>query len=158
AERSPAMRVTKAQLEAQVQALRQALEEERAARVRLEASVGETLEQRAATSEILSLISRSPSDVAPVFESIVENAARLCDAAFSAVTRLEGGLLHLAAVNKMSPEEIAAYHKLFPRTPGRHFIMGRAFVEGRPVHVEDTEADPDYDPRTLSVLPHVRTY
>ncbi len=126
---------------------------------RLFAEIHHGLEQQTATSEILRVISGSPTDVQPVFEAIVESASRLCAAAFSAVSRVgEDGLLHLVALNNMSPEETAAFHSLFPRPVGREFIMGRAFLEGRPVHVEDVLADPDYDPRTRSVLQEVAGY
>ena len=93
-----------------------------------------------------------------MFEAIVANAARLCEAEFSAVARFSEGLLHLAAISNMSPGEIEAYHSLFPRPAHRGFIIGRAFVEGRPVHVEDVREDPDYDPRTLEVLQHAAPY
>ncbi|HEY7040729.1 MAG TPA: GAF domain-containing protein, partial [Methylomirabilota bacterium] len=112
----------------------------------------EALEQQAATSEILGVIRRSPNDAQPVFDAIVRSAARLCKAEFSAVTRSEGGLLHLAAISNMSAAETTAYQSLFPRAPARGFIIGRAFLEGRPIHVEDVLADPEYDPRTLHVL------
>jgi PAS domain S-box-containing protein len=120
--------------------------------------LSESLEQQTATSEILRVISRSPTDVQPIFESIVTNAARLCDAAFSAVTRLDGGLLHLVALNNMSPEETAAFHSLFPREPGRHFIVGRAVVEGRAIQVDDVLTDPEYDPRTRETLQPILRY
>src|SRR5713101_2277825 len=149
---------TKADLAAQVEALRKSLQEERAKTARLEATAPEALEQQTATSEILHVISSSPADAQPVFEAIVASAARLCDAEFSAVARFEDGLLHLGALNNMSSEETEAYHSLFPRAPGRHFIIGRAFVDGRPVHVEDVLKDPDYDPRTLEVLQRAAPY
>jgi two-component system, NtrC family, sensor kinase len=120
--------------------------------------LSEALEQQVATSDVLGIIAKSPQSVQPVFDAIVANAARLCDAAFSAVAKFDGELLHLVAVNKMSPEETAAYHTVFPRRPNRTFIMGRAFVDGRPVHVEDIEADPDYDPHTLSVIKAAAPY
>ena len=120
--------------------------------------LNEARDQQRATTEILSVISRSPTNVQPVFDAIVANAARLCDAAFSAVVQFEDGLLNLVAVNKMSPEETAAYHTVFPRPPNRSFIIGRAFVDGRPVHVEDIEADPLYDPDTLAVLKAAAPY
>jgi GAF domain-containing protein len=118
----------------------------------------EALEQQTATADILTVISGSPTDVQPVFDAIVTNAARLCGADLSAVTRFEGGLLHLVAVNNMPPAETAAYHTVFPRPPGRHFVVGRAFVDARPVHVEDIEADPDYDPRTREILGRAARY
>ena len=115
-------------------------------------------EQQAATSEVLHIIAQSPKSVQPVFEAIVANAARLCDATFSAVATFDGELLHLTAVNRMSSQEMAAYHSLFPRRPARDFIIGRAFIDKTTVHVEDIEADPDYDQRTLSVLKAAAPY
>jgi hypothetical protein len=109
-------------------------------------------EQQTATSEILRLVSSSRTDLQPVFESIVGNAARLCEAEFSGVARFDNGLLHLVAINNLSPEETAAFHSLFPRSPGRNFVMGRAFIDGRPVHFRDVLAELDYDARTREVL------
>ena len=117
-----------------------------------------SLEQQTATSEVLRIVAKSPQSVQPVFDAIVSNAAQLCEATFSAVAQFDGELLHLVAVNKMSPEETAAYHTVFPRPPNRSFIMGRAFLDGKPAHVEDIEADPDYDPHTLSVLKAAAPY
>jgi GAF domain-containing protein/CheY-like chemotaxis protein len=142
----------------EIEALRKAVQQERAKSARLQKELAEALEQQTATSEILSLISSSPTDVQPVFDAIVASAARLCDAEFSAVARFDQGLLHLVAMNNMSPAETEAYRSLFPRPPGRHFIIGRAFVDGRPVHVEDVQADPDYDPKTLEVLQRAAPY
>jgi GAF domain-containing protein/DNA-binding response OmpR family regulator len=118
----------------------------------------EALEQQTATSEILRVISSSPTDVQPVFEAIVRSATRLCDAEFSAVARFDDGLLHLVALNNMSSEEAEAFHSLFPRPPRRNFVMGRAFVDSRPVHVEDVLVEPDYDARTVEVLQRVARY
>src|SRR5262249_11711550 len=118
----------------------------------------EALEQQTATSEILHVISQSPTDTQPVFEAIVASAARLCDTAFSSVTQFDGAMLQLVAMNNMSREETAAYRSLFPRVPGRHFILGRAFVDGRPAHVTDVTTDPDYDSRTLEVLQRAAPY
>src|SRR5262245_11287344 len=116
------------------------------------------LARQTATSEILGVIARSPTDAQPVFDVIVARAASLCEAEFSAVARFEDGLLHLAALNNMSPEETAAFHSLFPRQPGRHFAMGRAFVDAQPAHLADVLTDRDYDPRTLEVLQSVAGY
>ena len=85
-------------------------------------------------AEILGVIARSPTDIQPVFDAIVGRAAALCGAEFSAVARLEGGLLHLVAVHSLSPEETGAFYSLFPRPPLRNFVMGRAFVDAQPVH------------------------
>jgi GAF domain-containing protein/signal transduction histidine kinase len=125
---------------------------------RLLTETREALERQTATTEILSVISRSPSDIRPVFEAIVARAASLCEAEFSAVARFADGLLHLAALNNMSPEEAAAFHSLFPRPPGRHFVMGRAFVDAQPVHFDDVLSWLDYDPHTVQVLQSVSGY
>src|SRR5262245_13900462 len=102
--------------------------------VRLFNETKDALDRQTATSEILRVISQSPTDVQPVFDAIVSNAARLCDAEFSAVARYDTNVLHLVALNSMSTEESEAWHALFPRSPQRSFIMGRACVDGRAVH------------------------
>src|SRR5262245_39738924 len=63
----------------------------------LQRSLNEALEQQAATSEILRVISRSPTDVQPVFETIAASAKRLCEARECAVFRFDGELIHLVA-------------------------------------------------------------
>src|SRR6516225_2224999 len=134
-----------------VAALERQLEERTAER-------DEALARQTATSEILSVISHSPTDVQPVFEAIVARAAGVCEAEFSAVARFADGLLHLIALNNMSSEETAAFHSLFPRPPGRHFVMGRAFVDAQPVHFDDVLTWLDYDPHTVQVLQSVSGY
>jgi PAS domain S-box-containing protein len=111
----------------------------------LEERLAEALAQQAATGEILRVISSSPADAQPVFDAIVRNAAQLCGADFSAVVRFEAGLLHLVALNNLSPEEADAFRGLYPRPPERGFALGRAFLDGRAAHVEDVLADHDYD-------------
>ena len=118
----------------------------------------EALAQQAAAAEVLQIINRSPGELSPVFDAIVGSAAKVCEAEFSAVARFEDGLLHLVAVYSMSPEETAAFHRLFPRAPVRNFVMGRAFADAQPAHCEDVLADPDYDPRTRDVLQSVVKY
>ena len=63
------------------------------------ADLTEALEQQTATSEILGVISSSPTDIQPVFETIAANALRLCSATFGAVFRFDGELIHLAALH-----------------------------------------------------------
>ena len=118
----------------------------------------EALARETATAEVLRVISGSATDVQPVFEAITARAAKLCEAEFSAVARFEDGLLRLVAVSNLLPDEAKAFHSLFPRQPHRGFVMGRAFVEGRTVHVDDVLADPDYDPRTREVLQSLTGY
>src|SRR6516165_8055198 len=75
--------------------------------------LSESLEQQTATSEVLRVIARSPTDAQPAFEAMVARAARLCEADFSAVARFENGLLHNVAVRWSHP----AFAELLMRTP-----------------------------------------
>ncbi|HJV54401.1 MAG TPA: GAF domain-containing protein, partial [Methylomirabilota bacterium] len=124
----------------------------------LEERLAEALAQQTATGEILRVISSSPADAQPVFDAIVRNAEQLCDADFSAVVRFEAGLLHLVALNNLSPEEADSFRGLYPRPAERGFALGRAFVDGRVAHVEDVLADHDYDRRTLGLLVRATGY
>jgi GAF domain-containing protein/CheY-like chemotaxis protein len=120
--------------------------------------LSESLERQTATSEVLEVISSSPTQVQPVFEAMVARAAQLCQAHFSAVARFDNGLLHLVALNNLSAKESEAFHSLFPRPPARSFVMGRAFVDGHPVQLEDVAAELDYDSRTREVLQRTLKY
>src|SRR6266496_468567 len=70
--------------------------------------LSEALEQQTATSEILRVISSSPTDVQPVFDTIAQSAARLCKAQFCHVFRFDGELMHFAASHGLTPEGIEA--------------------------------------------------
>jgi signal transduction histidine kinase len=120
------------------------LQEKNQALTEAHAQVTEALEQQTATSEILRVLSGSPTDTQPVFEAIVTSAARLCEAAFSAVFRFDGEMLQIAALNRVSPEETEVFHRVWPRIPRRDSIVGRTFLEGQEVHVEDVLAEADY--------------
>lgn len=111
-----------------------------------------------ATGDVLRVMAASPGNVAPVFEAIVAASGRLCDAEFSAITQYDGEHLHLVAVSNMSPQEMAAYRSLFPRPAHRGYVIGRAFLDRVPAHVEDVTQDPNYDPRTLSILQSAAPY
>src|SRR4051812_35001058 len=117
----------------------------------LEKRLAEAVEQQAATSEILRIMS-SPDNVQPVFEAIVQRAVRLCDASFSAVARLDDELLHLVAVSNLSMEEKAAFESLYPRPLRRGFAMGRAVLDAEPFQFEDVLSQADYDDASPGLL------
>ena len=104
----------------------------------------EALEQQAATSEILGVIRRSPTNAQPVFDAIVESASRLCDAVFSVVWRYDGDLLHYVASHNFTPELLDYVFKMYPKRPDRSVAAGRAILDGRIAHLPDLRADRAY--------------
>ena len=104
----------------------------------------ETLEQQAATSEVLRVIRRSPTDVQPVFDMIAESAARLCTAEFCFVYRFDGQLLHFVAHHSVSPEVLEINRRAYPQAPSRKSVAARAILEKNVVQIPDVHADPDY--------------
>src|SRR6516165_5273522 len=105
----------------------------------------EALEHQAATSEVLDLISRTPTNVQPVFDAIIESAVRLCDAVFGVVWRYDGELLHYAASHNFTPDVLDQISKTYPKRPDRSLAAGRAILDGRIAHIPDMLADPEYD-------------
>jgi len=105
----------------------------------------EALEQQTATAELLRVISRSPTDVQPVFDAIAHEVVRLCGASYSVVTRFDGELLHLAALEHVRPEGVEAVKQAFPSRPSRITTTTRAILERAVVHVPDVLEDPEYD-------------
>jgi signal transduction histidine kinase len=96
----------------------------------------DALEQQTATSEILRVISSSPTDVQPVLDAVAEKAARLCDAWDGLITLSDGDALQVVAHHGPIDAGITM------RLPiNRQTVSGRAFVDRQAVHVEDlTEA------------------
>src|SRR5688500_11828491 len=108
--------------------------------VRLFNETKESLEQQTATSEILRVISDSPGDVKPILEAVAQRATSLCDSAATAIYVLEGNMMRRTAFN--GPAELLG-RETVPYTAGT--IIGRAVVEGKPIHVQDIErAQADY--------------
>jgi len=116
------------------------------------AQVTESLEQQTATSEILRVISRSQTDVQPVFDTIVRSAVRLCDGIFSALFRYDGVLLHLVAQHNFTPEALEAAHRVFPTRPTRSLGAARAILERRVVHIPNVAIEPDYQPALAQAI------
>src|SRR5262245_38447040 len=104
----------------------------------------EALEQQTATSEILRVISSSPTDVRPIFDTIVRNARRLCGADSAGVLTYDGKLLHIEALDNDDPERANALRRVYPRPANRGHATGRAILLERPVQIPDVLKDPEY--------------
>jgi GAF domain-containing protein len=102
----------------------------------------EALEQQTATSEILRVISSAQTDVQPVFDTIARSAVRLCNGMHSAVTRLQGGLIHLVASHNWSSEGLAVSQRLFPMPPDSDHLTAHAIRESRIIHIHRMHDDP----------------
>ncbi len=112
--------------------------------VQLFRATQDALEQQTATSEILRVISQSPTDVQPVFDTIAANALRLCDAVFSVVYRFDGELIHIAALHNVTPEGVAAFRGAYPCRPHRGGGTQRAILTGSIIHIPDIQDDLEY--------------
>ena len=110
---------------------------------RLLAELHELLQQQTATADVLKVISRSTFDLPTVLQTLVESAARLCDADKGTITRQQGGVFFRAEAYGFSPEFIA-YARTVPVQPERGSVTGRALLEGKIIYIPDVQADPEY--------------
>ena len=107
----------------------------------LEQKLNEALEQQTAMSEILGVISNSPTDLAPVFSAILANATRLCEGNLAALWRYDGRFLIGAAQYNASDAFVFKYMGT-KMEPGRAGPARLAALERRTVHVADITAEP----------------
>jgi GAF domain-containing protein len=124
--------------------------------VRLFNETKEALERQTATAEVLSAISGSPTDVAPVHGAILQNATRLCEASFAAVFLYDGEYLRAAAHLGASPA-FANYLDETRLRPSRETATRRAALEKRVVQVEDLLNDPEFAPAQAHRAENART-
>ena len=128
---------------------------------RLTRDLCDALEQQAATSEVLQVISGTAGDLQPVFAAMLENAVRICDATFGIIYRWDGEFLHALASHK-TPTALAEARRRSPIRPRPDMV--RTVTTKSVVHIPDLAADVAYtkdrDPALVSAveLGGVRTF
>src|SRR5262247_1336442 len=127
------------------------LEQKLEARTR---ELSEALQQQTATSEVLGVISSSPGDLKPVFETMLANATRICEAKFGTLYLCEGDAFRLGAMHNPPPAfaEERQREPVFRLSPAT--ALSRATKTRQPVQIADVEAESAYhsDPRAAALI------
>ena len=107
------------------------------------ADLTEALEQQAATSDILSVISGSPGQLEPVFQAILANATRICEANFGILNLFDGNTFQNRATHGIAPEYMDFLKRNAQRADPRN-TLGRLVETREPVHVADLRLERAY--------------
>ena len=125
--------------------------------VRLFNETKEALERQTATSEILRVISQSPTDVQPVFDAIAESARQLCNGEYCVVESFDGERLHFGASDGLSPEGLAAFRQALPRPVSEDNAAGRAVLRRMVAQIPDVLEDPTHGVRGVALAANYRS-
>jgi GAF domain-containing protein len=108
--------------------------------------LSDSLEQQTATSEVLKIVSSSPGELKPVFQAMLEQATRICDAKFGIVCRYNGGLFHPVASLDLPPAlaDFMTRQGAFSPQPGQ--LFGRLCESKTVIHVVDRATDSSPSP------------
>jgi GAF domain-containing protein len=108
--------------------------------------LAEARAQQSAATEILGIISSSPANVQPVFDTIVRNFVALCGSTFGAIYTFDGELVHFASAYGFSPDQLTELKAKYPvNVNDRSVLSSRAIAARVPVHIQDVTSDPEYD-------------
>src|SRR5262249_24900945 len=114
--------------------------------------LSEALEHQTATAKVLSVISGSPGELEPVFQAVLDNATRSCNAKFATLWRFEDGTARIISTLGL-PSALAEFHDGKLYRPGPPNAIGRVIKSRRTVHIADYRADQSYcdrDPLTVA--------
>ena len=111
---------------------------------RLLKELRESLQQQTATADVLKVISSSPGELQPVFEAMLENATRICEAKFGILWLREGDAYRLGALHGAPPAFAEARWREPVVHPGPRTALARIELTKQAVHIADLRADPAY--------------
>jgi GAF domain-containing protein len=107
----------------------------------------ESLDRQTATSEVLRVISTSPGDMKPVFEAILANALRICEAKFGHILLYDGECYHAAHLHDVPPSYRQFWEQHGPLRPGPNTGLAQLARTKQITHIPDLKADPTYAAR-----------
>jgi GAF domain-containing protein len=116
----------------------------------------QSLQQQTATADVLKVISRSTFDLHAVLGTLLDTAARLCDAKYGGIFRHDGESYRAAAAHNVPAAVLESWQRR-PLRPGRGTTAGRALLERHPVQIVDVQADPEYEVHDPQMVAGMRT-
>ena len=138
--------------------LKKQLEERTRELAETRGQLSEALEQQTATSEVLGVISSSPGELEPVFQIMLANATRICEATFGVLYLYEGDAFRAVALHGAAPPSFVENRRrnpVFQPSPGT--ALARVATTRQTVQILDAQADPAYQGSSLTQAAGIKT-